>query len=312
MTTLKGAQGVVNGSERLLDAPGISIDRMPMLHVVLDRFAAQCSEALRPLCAPPAYFSVDAVLARRVGDVLDAHENNAAIGVFHAQAWDARILIGLDHAFLFTLAEALFGGDGGEPPYAEARKLSSLELRLAQKILELFGRGLQTAFAAVNDAALKLERVETRLDFAAIAPRNAFGVAARVRLRVLGRHGEMFVLIPQAALNSVRQQLGRSLSEEAAVRDPAWTRQIEEEIGRAEVEVRGLIEERHFTLADIAELKVGGILRLKATAGTRIRLECNCEPLFWCDLGQDEGFYTLRVDESVSREQQLIDEAISR
>ncbi|WP_395664873.1 flagellar motor switch protein FliM [Methylocella sp.] len=303
---------VLSGSERLLDAPGISIDRMPMLHVVLDRFAAQCSEALRPLSAPPAFFSVDQIVARRVGDVLDAFENRTAIGVFHAQAWDSRILIGVDHDFIFTLAEALFGGDGGEPPFAEARKLSSLELRLAQKTLDLFGRSLQSAFAAVSDTSFKLERVETRLDFAVVAPRNSFCVSAKLKLRILGRNGELFVLVPQAALNSVRQQLGRSLSDEAVVRDPAWTRQIEEEIGRAEVEVRGVLEERHFTLGDIADLKVGGILQLKATAGARIRLECNSEPLFWCDLGQGDGFYTLRIDESITRERQMMDDMLPR
>ena len=303
---------VRNGSERLLDAPGISIDRMPMLHVVFDRVAAQCSENLRQLSAAPAFFSVDSIGARRIGDVLDAFDNDVVVGIFHAQAWDSRILIGLGHDFIFTLADALFGSDGGEAPLAEQRKLSSLEIRLAQKTFVLLGRALQNAFETVCDVAFKLERVDTRLDFAVIAPRNSFAVHTRVRLRILGRHSEMFILIPQAALNSVRQQLGRDLSNDAAVRDPAWTKQIEAEIGRTDVAVKGVIEERQFFLADIAALKVGGILELQATTRTRVRLECNAEPLFWCNLGQGEGFYTLRIDESVSREQEFLDDVLSR
>ena len=59
-------------------------------------------------------------------------------------------------------------------------------------------------------------------------------------------------------------------------------------------------------------LKVGGILELQATTRTRVRLECNAEPLFWCSLGQGEGFYTLRIDESVSQEQEFIDDVLSR
>ncbi len=135
-----------NGSERLLDAPGISIDRMPMLHVVFDRMAAQCSENLRQLSAAPAFFSVDSIAARRIGDVLDAFDNDVVVGIFHAQAWDSRVLIGLGHDFIFTLADALFGSDGGEAPLAEQRKLSSLEIRLAQKTFVLLGRALQNAF----------------------------------------------------------------------------------------------------------------------------------------------------------------------
>ncbi len=312
MSDVHAHNAVLNGSERLLDAPGISIDRMPMLHVILDRMAAQCSENLRQLSAAPAFFSVDAIAAKRIGDVLDVFENNVVIGIFHVQAWDARILIGLDHKFIFTLAEALFGGDGGEAPIEEKRKLSSLELRLAQKTFDLLGRALQSSFATVSDTVFKLERVETRLDFAVIAPRNSFGVNAKIKLRILGRHGEMFILIPQAALNSVRQQLGRDLANDASVRDPAWTKQIESEIGRTEVAVKGVIEERHFVLGDFADLKVGGILQLQATTKTRIRLECNSEPLFWCNLGQGEGLYTLRIDESVNQEQEFIDDVLSR
>jgi flagellar motor switch protein FliM len=244
--------------------------------------------------------------------VLDAFDNNVAIGIFQVQAWDSRILIGLGHDFIFTLADALFGSDGGEAPLADQRKLSSLEIRLAQKTLSLFGRALQSAFETVCDAAFKLERIDTRLDFAVIAPRNSYAVHTRVKLRILGRHSEMFILIPQAALSSVRQQLGRDLSEDEAVRDPAWTRQIEAEIGRTDVAVKGVIEERQFTLADIAALKVGGVLELQATTRTRVRLECNAEPLFWCALGQSDGFYTLRIDESVNQEQEFIDDMLSR
>jgi hypothetical protein len=116
MTDIHLHNAVLGGADRLLDAPGISIDRMPMLQVVLDRMAAECSENLRQLSAAPAFFSVDAIAAKRLGDVLDAFENNVAIGIFYVQAWDSRILIGLDHNFVFTLAEALFAAMDARHP----------------------------------------------------------------------------------------------------------------------------------------------------------------------------------------------------
>jgi flagellar motor switch protein FliM len=300
------------GAERLLDAAGVSVDRMPMLHIIFDRMAAQCSENLHQLSATPAFFSVDATSTKRIGDVLDAYESNIVIGIFHVQAWDSRILIGLDHNFVFTLAEVLFGGDGGEAPSLERRQLSGIELRMAQKIFALFGKSLKGSFAAVCETTFKLERVETRLDFAVIAPKNTFGVTTKINLRILGRHSQMFILIPQAALNSVRQQLGRDLSNDMSVRDPGWTKQIESEIGRTEVAVRGVIEERHFVLADIATLKVGQVFALQATTKTRVKLECNAEPLFWCNLGQAGGFYNLKIDDFVNREQEFIEDVIPR
>jgi|SRR5579875_314690 flagellar motor switch protein FliM len=195
--------------ERLLDGAGISVDRMPLLHVIFERMAAQCSEGLRQLSASSALFLIESVTTERVSDVLDDCESNIVFGIIYVQAWDSRLLMALEHNFVFALAEALFGGDGSEPPVSEKRQLSNIELRLAKKAFDLFAQAMQNAFATVCDTIFKVDRIETRLDFVAIAPRTAFGVRTRLKLRILGRESSMFVLIPQAALNSVRQDLVR-------------------------------------------------------------------------------------------------------
>jgi flagellar motor switch protein FliM len=296
--------------EKLLDGAGISVDRMPLLHVIFERMAGQCSENLRQLSASPALFLVESVITERIGDVLDGCESDVVFGILQVQAWDSRLLIGLEHDFVFSLVESLFGGDGGEAPLIDKRQLSNIELLLAKKAFELFARALQNSFASVCETVFKLDRIETKLDFVAIAPRTAFGVRTKLKLRILGRESNMFVLIPQTALNSIRQDLVRDLSAEMSVPDPRWTKQIHSEIGQTEIEIRGVIEERHFCLEDIACLKVGQVLTLKATPKTRVKLECNAEHLFWCDLGQADGFYTLRVEDFVNREQELINDLL--
>jgi flagellar motor switch protein FliM len=298
--------------ERLLDGARVSVDRMPMLHVIFERMASQCSDALRQLSPSPALFSVDSIASERIGDVLDSFDGSIVTGIIYVQAWDSRLLIALEHGFVFALSEALFGGDGTEAPVTEKRQLSNIELRLGEKAIDLCAKALQSAFSTACEAVFKLDRIETRVDFVVIAPRTAFGVRAKLKVRILGRDSTVFILIPQAALNSVRQDLARDLSAEMSVRDPRWTKQIHSEIGRTEVALRGIIEERHFVLEDMASLAPGQILPLQATAKTRVKLECNAEPLFWCDLGQAEGFYTLRISEFVDQEQEFIDDLLLR
>lgn len=300
---------VMKAREMLLDGAGISVDRMPLLHVIFERMAGQCSDGLRQLSSSPGLFLVQSAVTERIADVLDSCDN-VVFGIIYVQSWDSRLLIGLEHDFIFALAEALFGGDGTEVVVIEKRSLSNIELRLAKKAFELFAQALQNSFATVCETAFKLDRVETRLDFVTIAPRTAFGVRAKFTLRILGREGTMFVLIPQTALNSVRQELVRDVSSEVSVRDPRWTKQIQSEIGQTDITIRGVIEQRHFNLEDIATLKVGQVLTLEATAKSRVKLECNSESLFWCDLGQADGFYTLRVEDFVNQEQELIDELL--
>jgi len=297
----------VSLQERLFDSAGISIERMPMLRVIFDRMAIQCSENMRQLSTAPAYFGVTSVKTERLGKILEAAEGKAVVAVLQAQAWDARIMIGLDNKLVFALVEAMFGGDGSEAPYSDTRALTNIEMRLAQKTFDLITKALQSAFSAVVETHFKFERIETRMDFAVIAPRNNFTVLTKLNLRILGRSGELFVVMPQAALNPIRQNLAADHANDFATADPRWRKQIKAEVGKAEVTVQAIIEEDGFTLGDVADLKVGSILHLKATPKSRVKLECNAEPLFWCQLGQAEGKYTLRIDDMVDSEQDFLD-----
>jgi flagellar motor switch protein FliM len=291
---------------------GVSVERMPMLHVIFDRMATQCSENARQLSTAPAYFSVASIKTERLGSILETFEGRAVVAVFQAQAWDARIMFGLDNKLVFTLVEALFGGDGSEAAYAETRALTNLEMRAAQKTFEMIARTLQAGFSVIEETNFRFERIESRMDFAVIAPRNNFAVITRLNLRMLGRSNELFVVIPQAALNPIRQSLSRDLSNEALVPDPRWSKQIHSEVRRSEVTVKAVIEEDDFTLGDIADLQVGQIMELTATPRSRVMLECNGERLFWCLLGQAEGNYTLKVDELVDNDQEFFDGLVGK
>lgn len=301
-----------DGSEPLLDSAGISVERLPMLHVIFDRMATQCSESLRQFSSAPAYVTISSIKTERVGNILESYDGRAVVAVMHAQSWDARVMFGLEDRLVFTLVEALFGGDGTEMPYVESRALTNIELRIGQKILDIVARTLQASFSSVVATRFKFERLESRMDFVVIAPRNSFAVIVRINIRVLARSGELFVVIPQAALTPIRQNLSRDLSNEVSVPDPFWSKHIQGEVGRAEVTVRAVIEEQGFTLANIADLQVGNVLKLRATSRSRVKLEGNSEPLFWCQLGQAEGKYTLRIEDFVDSQQEFLDDLLGR
>ncbi len=299
-----------DGPERLLDAGGISVDRMPLLHAIFDRMLTQCSESLRALCSTPAIFTVVSTQTERMGDILANFEGRVVVAIFQAGAWESRIILGFDHNFLFSMAEALFGGDGSEPAVEEDRHPSNIEMRVGQAIFDRIAKAMQASFSSVVETTLKFETLETRMDFAVIVPRGTFAIITTVNLQILDRTGEMYVVLPQPALNAIRQSLAHDPTKDIAMRDPRWVRQMQNEITRSEVKVQGMIEERQFTLGDIANLKVGQVLQLQATAKSRVKLECNSQALFWCQLGQADGHYTLRVDEIVDKDQEFMDDIL--
>ncbi|MDQ0348934.1 flagellar motor switch protein FliM [Ancylobacter vacuolatus] len=296
----------------LLDAAGLSLDKLPMLHVIFDRMATLCAESLRQLASSQAYYSLSQVESGRIGDVLDSYEGMAIVGVFHSPEWDSHVIVGFDRDFVFSMVEVLFGADGSEPPVEEERSFSNIELRIAIALFEQVAKALQGSFALVSQVSFKFQRQETRMDFAVVGRRNNLAICAKFLLQALNRGGEMFVLIPQGALTPLRQQLASTTAGESSPRDPVWTKHIRGEVQRTEVRLRAVLEEREITLGDAAQLEVGQIMPLQATPRSRVKLESVEQPLFWCSLGQAEGSYVLRIEEAVDLDQEFIDDILPR
>lgn len=305
--------------DKLLDSTGISIDRLPMLRMVFDRLATGCADAARQMSTSPTYFSVASVQSQRIGDALNAHAYNTIAGIFHSPEWDSRILIGFDRDFIFTMIEVLFGADGSEPPFKyepdfpdDERPYTNLEIQVAQALCELAAKNMQSAFSPVCDVTFAFERMETRMYFATIGSRSNLAVKAQLLVQGLDNCGQMFVVIPQTALNPIRQNLARVLSGHTSVRDPRWSKQIRTEVHKTEVKLRAILEERPMTLGEICSLKVGQVIELQASPRSQIQLQCNDETVFWCQLGQRDGSYVLRVQDSANQEQEFFDDLLSR
>ena len=310
MSNVKSAQP--DQADQLLGAAGISIERMPMLHVIFDQMTNLCAESLRSMSPSQSYFSLSGVVSSRLSEIVDQYEGEAIAAVFYAQAWDARILIGFDRDFVYTMIELLFGADGGEPPLDMPRQFSNVELHVAQTLFERFGKVLQASFARASEVKFVLERVETRMDYLAIGRLNNMAVCARIMLQGLDRGGEMFIAIPHAGLNPIRQALSQIVSGESASTDPNWSKQLQGEIQRTEVTLKAVLEERQLSLGEVAGFHVGQVIKLNATPSTMVRLECNNQRLFWCQMGQLNGVYSLQVKESADQKREFIDGILSR
>jgi flagellar motor switch protein FliM len=299
-------------TDRLLDAAGISVDRLPMLPVVFDRMARVLADAMRQKSPSPSYVSVSCIENTRIGDVLDEFEANALVAVLYSPEWDSRVLIGFDRDFIFTMIDVLLGADGTEPPIDEERSFSNIETRIARTIFEVTSKALEESFSPIAATSLKIERIESRMDFAVVGRRNNPAMVARLLLQAIGRGGEIFVVMPHSTLNPLRQNLSQVLSGEMSSRDKQWTQHFHNEIQRTEVKLEAILEEREFTLADLCDLQVGQVIELQATARSPVTLACNQQPVFTCQLGQLDGSYTLQIEDLIHEEKDLIDDLRSR
>jgi flagellar motor switch protein FliM len=184
-------------------------------------------------------------------------------------------------------------------------------VRVAAALFERVAKALETAFGGIADTTFAVEAISNEIDYDVIGRRNNSVVLARFRLEAAGHGGEILIAVTRAALNPLRQTLGRTPTKEAPTADARWSQQMETEVTRAYVMVTAVLDERMGMLGEVAGFKVGQVVELNATAHGRVRLECNGERLMWCHLGKSQGKYTLRVDQPVDREQEFMNEILA-
>jgi flagellar motor switch protein FliM len=287
------------------------IERMPMLRVAFDRAAASCTEELAAEVDASLQLALQALGSGTAGDLLDAHDGKSAVGVLHAERWNARLLMCADRDAVFAIVEAMLGGDGSQPPYTADRPLSRIETAIVGTVFERMAKALGTGFAGLADSSFTLEEMADSIDYDVIGHRANSIVAAKFRLEAASRGGEILLAVARAALNPLRQTLGRVPAKRPPAADPHWSQQMQTELTRAHVRLNAVLDERMGLLGEVANFKVGQIVELNATAHGRVRLECDGERLVWCHLGMSQGKYALRVDELVDREQELLNEILS-
>lgn len=280
-------------SDRLVDAAGVQIDRLPILPIIFDRVANTCSEQMRSVAASPCYFSMSHVEQARITELLEPYEANAVCAILDVPEWDCEVVLGFDRDFIFTIVEVIFGADGNEMPEEDGRAFSSIEMKVCTKLADMVCNILTQSFAGEAKATFRLERLETRMHFAVVGRRTA-QAAAKFLVQAINRGGEMFIIIPHGGLQMVRR-LAKAGDNEPSTRDPGWIQQMQAGATRAEVSLRAILDEKSMSLEEVRALKVGQVIPLKTNARSPVKLEANEQPLFWCQLGQAEGEYRLKI-----------------
>ncbi|MDZ4792428.1 MAG: hypothetical protein SGJ17_14700, partial [Hyphomicrobiales bacterium] len=168
---------------KLLEAPKLSVGRMPVLRAIFERLAAESNELLARLCNESMTFFVNQIEPGQSWDILETYEDSVG-AIYHAAEWDSRILIGLDRRFIFSIMEAAFGGDGSENALETSRAFSSLELRMVKEILNTLVPLLEAMFARVSPVTFDFEKLSTPLDFTVLGPSDVPAVQVQLLFQV--------------------------------------------------------------------------------------------------------------------------------
>ena len=274
-------------TEKLKEIAKLSLDRLPVLNSIFEDMAVACVERFRDYCSPAFTAFVNQVASGDSWDLLEARADSVAV-IFYCREWDARILLGLERRLVFSVIEAMFGGDGSELPFDGTRPFTALETRIGRLVCEFAAKALEASFGKVCEISLAYERTETALEFTTLGQSSMIMIEAKILFQVLDQGGVLFVLIPQNSMNPIRQKLERERKPLPSSYDPRWTSALTRRVSKAEVNLCAMIEGKNIELDDILRLEAGKMIELSGT-DQNIILECEGDRLFRGRLGQSRG-----------------------
>lgn len=293
-------------SELLAEAGTLSLERIPMLGVALERMANGLAERLRPLASTAFLCQLEGPDLTRLGDCIDGLDQRAIICVAHDQASDSRVVFAVERNLLDLLSDALFGGAGNEPDLREGQPFTTLELRIAETVCDLSITSLCEGISDIAPLRLRRERTETRMDLAGAGKRSLMAVRATCAIHAFGRIGQLHALLPQPLLQALRDDLEQSA---AAPRppDPRWTEQFRRQLEQADLRLDAILCEFPASLGAISQWRCGAVLPLDGDIGRNMRLEHAGEPVLFGTLGQTDTRYGLKIDSFADQSRSFIE-----
>ncbi len=304
------AEVEVERSDPLIVAGDAAIERLPALKSIFDQMAIEFSRSLASAANMPVRFRVGGLTARRVADAqLDARELKLAI-VYKCEEFDAKVLFAVNRSFVNCLMEILFGATFAETEADEARAISRIEARAARFAVDQLAASLQTAFAGMASVSLRRETLQTAVDLSCLGRKNSIVVMCTCLLHAFGRSGEACVVLPRSLLDPFRATLSRNPATEGAAVDERWSKKLHDSLVQTEVKVSAVMDKKGLTLRDVMNFEPGRVIELEMSPESLIKLECEGRALYWCNFGQKDGFYTVRIEEFVNESEEFLQDII--
>jgi flagellar motor switch protein FliM len=285
-------------------------DRMPMIGLNLGKVGPMLFELMRQSMPVPPRISMQACRSMTAEDAFALHGGPCAIAVYSTTGWSGPCFVTCNRTAANVILEMLLGADPAEPSPTDERPISKAERRISTIFFKTFLGCVSSAFIMTAETDFDLTTTWAEPDFDEVKPRSSM-IVARFDIETSKHKGEIHFLIPDDSLANVREALSQRPETDSDVQDDRWEEAVRKQFNRSSVTLTAILDERPGTLGEIAGLRPGDILELNATTESTVVVETNNERLLWCSLGKSNGVYTLRVEEFVNKEQELMDNILA-
>jgi flagellar motor switch protein FliM len=253
-------------------------DGLAQLPQCFMRFAKQLGRNVAKLTPQAPSFAYDSLAPKPAKFAEDC--NHAVFLLECAEPWHMLRLV-LDKPLVLGLCDLLLGGVGNEPPFADERPLSRIEIDLAELLAAEVGSSFPEAFPSgmMQPFVLKSSS-EDEKSFEAV-------LSITILAAMHGYSGEMRLELPQSLLDLFKPETATAESGSMSAAKPC--------VDSVNVDLTAILAEVPMNLDDVGRFARGQLIRLGITATSPVAVLSGGVELFKARLGQSDRKYSLGV-----------------
>lgn len=156
------------------------------------------------------------------------------------------------------------------------------------------------AMSVVAELTADVHRVETDLETANVAQPASLCVRLHLSIAMAGRAGQLELVLPYDALETLRPKLGKVHFGERGDPGSAWGEHINSQIERATVELEAVFAEIRVPIGEIMNWEPGTTLNLMVEEAHEATIVCSGSDMFRAGLGKrGNGNAAIRITEAL-------------
>ncbi len=222
-----------------------------------------------------------------------------SLNVLEIRGQNVKGVITLDAAFVFTLVDIFFGGDGKGRRTEGDAEFTPMEVRLVRKFVTAIVQDMREAWKPFVLIDFQLGASEINPIFAAVAAGSDPVCVTGFDLLLGGREFHFEIVLPAAVMEPIRHLRDAGQQNQAEADSRRWSTRLRSDVQDASVSLRAVVARTEISLRDLVNAKPGDIIPTDLLPA--VLLYAGDTPLVEGTFGAFQGRNAVRITKPANR-----------
>jgi flagellar motor switch protein FliM len=273
-------------------AQRINRTQLPMLQIVGKSFAERAKVALSALLSRDANCEFGSIDIIKAADLQASLPTPGGVAVVRLKPLPGFAFVSVDPKLLLALLDGFFGGSGRAATEPQAA-VAPAALRFLALMLRTLSPDFTAAWAPVTPIELELVKQEVNPRLLQFGGANDSFTVMRFTVEFAAHSGPIDLLLPDAALEPIRESLASDGGKPPARKQDPWAPALGVGLQEAELELRAVLAQAKISLGELVRLTPGDIIPIEPPQD--VTLLAGDVPLHRGRFGVSQGRNALKI-----------------